>query len=75
MTAFAFEAREGEPLTIESAVFQALGAASTCWENLEAAGVFDSTRCKEIGDALVEWLTDNTFDAAPQPPWAYYPPS
>lgn len=36
-----------------SAIFQAIGAASTCWESLEHAGVFDSTRAKEIGDALI----------------------
>lgn len=41
-------------LSIESAVFQALGGASTCWESLSEAGEFDSTRAKEIGDALIE---------------------
>ena len=40
-------------LTIEEAVFQALGAASACWETLGNAGVFDSTRCKQIGDELL----------------------
>ncbi|ASR80620.1 hypothetical protein SEA_JORDAN_67 [Arthrobacter phage Jordan] len=31
------------------------GQASTCWENLDAAGVYDSTRAKEIvEEALVE---------------------
>lgn len=39
-----------------SAVFQALGAASTCWESLEHTGVFDSTRAKEIGEALLKEL-------------------
>jgi len=37
-----------------SAIFQALGAASVCWEFPERAGVFDSTRAKQIGEALVE---------------------
>lgn len=41
---------------IESTIFEALGAASTCWENLASAGTFDSTRCKEIGDELVKAL-------------------
>lgn len=41
---------------LRTAVFEALGAASTCWENLEGAGVFDSTRAKEIGDGLMAKL-------------------
>jgi hypothetical protein len=43
---------------VEHAVFTALGAASACWEDLGGAGVFDSTRAKAIGDALVAWLLD-----------------
>lgn len=35
-------------------VFQALGAASSCWENLQGAGKFQSTRATEIGNALME---------------------
>jgi hypothetical protein len=47
------EARDkGEP-ALETLVFQALGAASACWENLEGAGVFESTRAKDIGDQTV----------------------
>ena len=38
-------------------VFEALGAASSCWGNLEGAGVFDSTRAREIGDELMAYLT------------------
>lgn len=41
---------------LDGAVFQALGAASTCWENLSGAGVFDSTRAKDIGDGLLEFI-------------------
>jgi hypothetical protein len=37
-------------------VFQAIGAASICWDNIRAAGVFDSVRAKEIGEALLEEL-------------------
>lgn len=36
-----------------SAVFQALGAASVCWESPEKAGVFQSGRAKLIGDQLI----------------------
>lgn len=43
-------------MPIEEAVFQALGAASACWENLSGAGVFESTRCKQIGDELIAYF-------------------
>lgn len=33
-------------------LYVALGEASSCWENLEGAGVFESTRCGEIGERL-----------------------
>lgn len=49
-----------EPLSIESAVYQALGGASTCWEDLSDAGVFDSTRAHEIGGLLLEYLDVET---------------
>lgn len=45
------------PLTegaLTEAVFVAPGAASTCWENVKGAGVFESTRAKEIGEKLVK---------------------
>jgi hypothetical protein len=38
-----------------SAIFQALGAASVCWDNLGDA-VFDPDRCREIGDDLCRKL-------------------
>jgi hypothetical protein len=44
---------EFAPLTLEEAVYQAIGAASMCWEDVAKAGVFDSTRAKEIGDDLL----------------------
>jgi predicted HAD superfamily Cof-like phosphohydrolase len=37
-------------------VFEALGAASTCWENLGAAGEFDSTGARQIGEKLLDDL-------------------
>lgn len=49
---FQFQVAEGEEPTLETFVFQALGAASSCWSNLSGAGTFDSTRAKEIGDVL-----------------------
>jgi hypothetical protein len=41
---------------LEEVVFQALGEASACWEDLSGAGMFDSDHAKGIGDELVEWL-------------------
>ena len=52
---YEFVTEEDGSLTLASAVFQALGAASVCWEKPEGAGIFDSTRAREIGDALI-WL-------------------
>lgn len=51
-----FTPDEDDELSIESAVFQALGGASMCWEAIEHAGVFDSTRAREIGERLLEHL-------------------
>lgn len=48
---FAFDRRES--LTLTSAVYQAIGAASVCWENPGGAGVFDSDRAAEIAEALL----------------------
>lgn len=41
---------------IEDAVFQALGAASVCWEKMDNTGIFDSDRCKKIGEELIEYF-------------------
>lgn len=58
---FEFQVSEGEELTLESAVFQALGAASTCWENMEGTGVFKSDECKEIGDVLLKFIDEEVL--------------
>jgi hypothetical protein len=46
------------PLSLGEAVGQSLGAASACWENLAGAGVFDSTRCGEVYEWLMAYLSD-----------------
>lgn len=49
------ESRFGfEQLPIEEAVFQALGAASVCWESMTGTGVFQDQEAKAIGDELLE---------------------
>lgn len=50
---FSFIVREGEPLTLEEAIGQAMGAVSMCWEPRPHAQVFDSVRAKRIYDALM----------------------
>lgn len=55
---FEFVVREGEELTLESAVFQAIGAASACWEDISAAGVFDSERARQIGELLLDKIRE-----------------
>ena len=45
--------RDQEPLT---AIQEAIGAASVCWESLEGTGVFDSDRAKKIADELYAHL-------------------
>jgi predicted Rdx family selenoprotein len=50
--------RSEDESSVQSAVFQALGTASVCWETLAGAGVFDSTRCQDVGYGLVGWIHD-----------------
>ena len=38
---------------LKSLVFIALGEASMCWSEIDKAGIFESSRCAEIGDRLV----------------------
>lgn len=40
----------------ESAIFQAIGRASMCWEHLEGAGVFDDGTASQIGEELLAHL-------------------
>jgi hypothetical protein len=56
---FEFTSREpGIVPSLREVVFQALGAASVCWDDIEKAGVFQSEKAKEIGDALVAWIEE-----------------
>lgn len=55
---FDFQYEEDGSLSRESAVFQALGAASMCWSKVPS-GIFESDRAKEIGDKLCSFLFDD----------------
>lgn len=50
---FEFQPEHDGTLPLATAVFQALGAASVCWDSMEGTGVFQSERAKAIGDALL----------------------
>ena len=43
------------------AVFQAVGAASMCWGNVEAAGVFQEHEAIKVANDLIEFLKENPF--------------
>lgn len=40
-------------------VFEALGAVSACWDNLEGAGTFESTRARQIGEELLDGIREH----------------
>lgn len=56
--AIASEARANGEDPLQAVVFQALGAASSCWGNLRGAGTFESDRAKAIGDDVCRWLSE-----------------
>ena len=41
-----------------SAIHQAIGQASTCWSNLEGAGMYESNRASEIAFNLCHLVAD-----------------
>ena len=59
---FQFQRNKDGSLSIVEAVYQALGAASMCW-NPTPTGVFDPEWAKEIGDALIAELHLDAPDA------------
>jgi len=44
---------------LRSAIFQALGGASVCWETPEGAGEFDVDTARWIGHGLLTWINEN----------------
>jgi hypothetical protein len=65
VSGFEFSTEADGTVSPESAVFQALGFASLCWEDMSGAGVFQSDKAKEAGDALVAYfheLVTNAYD-------------
>lgn len=48
-----------EANTLDEAIGMSIGAASTCWENLSGAGVFNDKMACEIITELAEWIRSN----------------
>jgi len=71
---FKFQPEHDGSLTVESAVYQALGAASMCWDRVgDEASVFDDTTARAIGEALLERITaaaQDVREATDTPPLA-----
>lgn len=42
-----------ETKDLETCIYEAIGAASVCWESMEGTGVFQDVRAKAIGDQLL----------------------
>ncbi len=58
--AFEFQKDYDGSLSLKSAVYQAIGAASTCWESLENTGVFQDDYAREIAEALLNKIEQAT---------------
>lgn len=38
------------------AVYQSVGAASVCWENMSGTGVFQESDARDVAENLIEWV-------------------
>lgn len=47
-------------LTLEESVYQAVGAASTCWESMEGTGIFQDDQAREIASTLMGKIRQET---------------
>lgn len=47
---------EGDTDELAIAVYQAVGAASTCWDNLEGAGIFNDRKAVWVAAGLLRWI-------------------
>lgn len=48
--------------SLKEAVYQAVGAASVCWDDMEHAGVFQEQQATEVAEDLLSWIREE-FDA------------
>lgn len=56
------------PITLEEILFQALGAASMCWESPDKAGTFNASRAKLVGQALMREVNAGLIKAQTEGP-------
>lgn len=49
---------EYDPVTLQVAVMQAVGTGSTCWSNVDGAGVFDAETATWVGEGLLRWIEE-----------------
>lgn len=59
---FQFDKEDDGSLSLESAVYQALGRASTCWESMAGTGVFDDAAAHDTGQKLLAFLKNYIDD-------------
>lgn len=48
----------GKELSLFEAVYQSVGAASVCWENIESAGTFKNEEAAMVAKALLRFIED-----------------
>ena len=54
------EGNEDDPIpSASSAVHQAVGAGSVCWENMVGTGVFNEEQARAISEGLLKFLHDH----------------
>jgi hypothetical protein len=47
---------DDHPATLDGVIYEALGAASVCWEDMTGTGEFQERRAREIGEAVLEYI-------------------
>lgn len=50
--------RFDDALTVEQLIYQAVGAASVCWENPGGAGIFDDGKARGVADDALARLKE-----------------
>jgi len=51
-----FNGNDMDPKNLWEAVYQTMGAASVCWEDLDQTGVFDEKRAGKIASGLLAYI-------------------
>jgi hypothetical protein len=45
-----------EPKNLWEAVYQTVGAASVCWEDMSGTGIFQDQQAKDAAESLIQWV-------------------